>query len=257
MPSGSRRAVVIGLNEYADRERIPSLHGAVNDATEIYRNLTLFGDFEVADRHFLTDEKGTSENIRRAISDLFWKLEPCELALLYFSGHGLQDGYGNGYLAPHDIRYDEPFVRGIKVQELRELFLAAKNKEQVLLILDCCHSGIVVEGDKDFPQTTGPFYQSLSASEDDIAAAGRGKFILASSGPDEKSRETRQPHRIRSDGESEHMHGLFTFHLLEGLNGRAADRNHRITLGRLHEYVTRQMEECKGHECFYWGFGSG
>ena len=48
MPSGSRRAVVIGLNEYADRERIPSLHGAVNDATEIYRNLTLFGDFEVA-----------------------------------------------------------------------------------------------------------------------------------------------------------------------------------------------------------------
>src|SRR6266568_5045595 len=236
-----RRAVVVGIDEYENSDKIPGLKGALNDSKEMHERLTTSGKFTIDDKHFLTGEKATSENIRRAISDLLWRTDPCELSLLYFSGHGFQDGYGNGYIAPYDLKYEEPLVRGIRIQELKEYFLASKNKERALLVLDCCHSGIATEGSKDLAEVKLPFYQSLSSLQQDAAGRGSGKFILASSGAGEKSREVRLDHFIRTPGEKTHDHGLFTFHLLEGLNGKAADENNRVTLGRLHKHVSEQM----------------
>ena len=66
-----RRAVVIGVNEYKDSE-IPKLTGAVNDAIELCEKLKASGDFEIADEHFLVNEKATCTAIRKAISDLLW-----------------------------------------------------------------------------------------------------------------------------------------------------------------------------------------
>src|SRR6266850_1322651 len=85
-----KRAVVIGINEYADQKL--NLLGAVNDAEEIRKLLRESDEFTIDTKHFLTNKNATSDNIRQAISDLLWKSEEkCDTALLYFAGHGRRD----------------------------------------------------------------------------------------------------------------------------------------------------------------------
>lgn len=96
-----RRAVVVGINKYEDPAVRPELRGAENDAREVFARLLKFGGFDIdKKKHLLLGSAATCENMRRAISDLFWKKDPCDIAVFYFSGHGFLDDYGNGYLAP-------------------------------------------------------------------------------------------------------------------------------------------------------------
>src|ERR1700674_2211187 len=139
----SRRAVVIGVNKYED-ESIPELKGAENDATELHERLTDrdSGGFDVADGHFLVGKEATSDAIRQTLSDLLWKTDSSDLSLFYFSGHGFQDEYGNGYIAPWNMRRNDPMVRGIRMSYLTDLLLTATLKKTAMMILDCCYSGI-------------------------------------------------------------------------------------------------------------------
>jgi uncharacterized caspase-like protein len=68
-----RRAVVIGINKYQD-DTIPELKGAINDAREMYARLVDLesGGFEIAEEHYLLDEKATFLAVRKAMSDLLW-----------------------------------------------------------------------------------------------------------------------------------------------------------------------------------------
>ena len=124
--SDARRAVIVGINRYANDKM--NLQGAVHDAEDIRSILKQYGPFTVEDGHFLTDERATMVAVREAISDLFWDTGDCELALFYFSGHGHRDHYNYVYLLPHDANNKEPFVKGIRIQELKDLFLRAEPK---------------------------------------------------------------------------------------------------------------------------------
>lgn len=247
----TKRAVVIGINKYTDG-RIHPLKGAVNDAQDIYDRLTKSGGFEIKKEHFLLDEEATSSAIRKAISDLLWKVDRSALSLLYFSGHGFQDEYGNGYIGTHDIDSTEPLVCGIRMQELTEHLLKAKNKDTILFVLDCCYSGIATEGKGgDVPFQENQLEQWFSALENQ--STGKGKIILASSRKDQKSREmVNCSHEIGFD--QPHDHGAFTFHFLEGLDGKAA-QNEAVTLHDIHTYIERQMQNDAQHTMSFYGAG--
>lgn len=228
-PEKKRHAIIVGIDDYP---HIPKLTGAVNDATDMSELLKNFGGFEVD--HFLTDEKAKCGAIRKAISDLFWQLNQCDIALFYFSGHGFVDTRGNGYIAPYDMWKDEPLVYGINMGELKQILLDSKNKSCVIMIFDCCYSGIITKGDKSIPNAKSsfdPYFEDLKS--------GEGKIILASSGGDQTSKETSDCNHVK--GGSPHPHGTFTFHLVEGLYGNASDQTGIITLGQLLKYVEKNM----------------
>jgi uncharacterized caspase-like protein len=250
--ASSRRAVIIGVDDYADSS-ITNLLGAVNDAKEMHARLTEFGDFTVASEHLLLNENATAWNIRQAVSDLLWKTEKTEFSLVYFSGHGLTDSYGNGFLAPHDMAKDAPLVCGIRMQELRDIMIAAKNKTTILLILDCCYSGIAADGDKAVGGTPplDTVEQCLVPLNEATLSAG-GKLILTSAGSDERSREIATS-RHRLGKEPPHPHGAFTFELLEGLDGRASHEEHEVTLGSLISCVTEALAGRAEHQPKLYG----
>jgi len=241
-----RRAVVVGINEYADKENIPKLEGAERDASEIRD--ALLGDrggFAIPERHFLLGEKATCTAIRQAISDLFWASEECYLSLFYFSGHGIVDSYGNLYLATHDVRKNEPFIAGINQDELQRVFFNAKNSRCGLLVLDCCYSGIATKGTKgvseaDTKAAVGKFLKTVDEGVNEESITGRGKMILASCGMAEESREICSEHKNTHEI---HPHGAFTFHLLEALAGQAKNEKNMITLARLKDYVDTHLLE--------------
>jgi uncharacterized caspase-like protein len=240
------------VNEYKD-VRIPKLKGALNDAVELRQHLSESGGFDIPDEHLLLDNDASCQNIRRGISDLLWKPDPCDLTLFYFSGHGLQDSAGNGYIAPVDMQADQPLVCGVRMQELRELVLSAQNKQSVIVILDCCYSGIATEGkggDMELAVEDLLVDQCFSPFADQ--ETGRGKVILASSGKNEKSHEVCCGHEL---GKPEpHDHGLFTFHLLEGLDGQASETED-ITLDGLHRYLVSQLHNDPQHKMSFFGAG--
>jgi uncharacterized caspase-like protein len=226
----AKRAVVIGIDDYAGA-KIEKLSGAVLDATEVHQVLAENGGFEIKREHFLTDTQATSESIRSAISDLFWKSEEREaIALFYFAGHGAHDYLDNGYLLPHDADVDAPFVKGISIQELKSLFLASKINTTAIMILDCCYSGIATRArrglDKD--EAIKKFGDVLR-----LQSSGSGQFILASAGANEKAREVEMTH---ADG-SKHVHGKYSFHLIEALRGVAGDNSGQISLGEVIRHI--------------------
>jgi hypothetical protein len=234
--SGARRAVVIGINKYHD-ERIGDLRGAVNDATDIHHILTNSGQFVIdPEKHFLTDERATGERIRSAISDLFWRTdEKCDVALFYFAGHGRRDHFDHGYLLPHDVNTDAPFVKGIRIQELRELFRYSEPKRTAILILDCCYSGLVLDRAGNGDEWVKKFHEDLVL--DDRAT---GRFILAAADADKTAREIERVHRLDKDVAA-HPHGLYTFHLIEGLRGGKTNEYGQVSLGDLSNYVANAL----------------
>lgn len=209
----------------------------------MHQRLKDFGDFDVADGHYLTGERATCKAIRKAISDLFWQTDSCDLALFYFSGHGFVDSRQNGYIAPYDMLKDEPLVCGINMEELKELILCSENKSSIVVILDCCYSGITTKGAKGGEYKTfafEPYFGNL-----DKEKGGEGKIILASSGETEVSREIPDCKHKHDDGGPPHPHGTFTFHLIEGLDGNASNETGIITLDRLRCYVEEQLGKQK------------
>jgi hypothetical protein len=91
--SGRRIALTLGNNAYA---AVPKLANAVPDAKDVAGALAKRG-FEV---HTLTDFR--ADGGRRAIQDFTKKLQPGDVALLHYSGHGVQVG-GENYLVPVDF----------------------------------------------------------------------------------------------------------------------------------------------------------
>ncbi len=260
MLEGKRKAVIIGINKYDD-PTIPDLEGAVYDAKEVRKELEECGSFKID--HFLVNENATSDAIRKAISDLLWQTYSCDLALFFFSGHGFVDSYDNHYLAPRDMLKEAPLVYGIQMQELKQLFLKSVNKTTVLMILDCCYSGVFTKGEKSLTEnktSIDPYFESIN---EDLAALqekygelddkkeGEGKIILASSGETEKSRE-----KIYTHYNDSHPHGSFSFHLIEGLRGKAADDSGIITLPGLIKHIENQLKNDKKQKPTFYTAGS-
>jgi hypothetical protein len=161
------------------------------------------------------------------------------------------------YLLPHDADNKAPFVKGIRIQELKELFLRAepKNKKGIM-ILDCCYSG-------DATAKSGPadseHAQSLHQQLSDIEGSGTGRFIISSAGADRVAREVRKGHAFGEGyevGQGEHWHGAFTFHLIEGLCLGAKDEMGRVSLDSVRRHFAKFQTPDDQKPKFYMGDAS-
>jgi len=243
----SKQAMIVGVNNYKD-EDIPSLRGAEKDATEIRDILTKHGGFTVEEkekRHFLVGPNATADAIRRGLSDLLWNTNSMDVVLFYFSGHGFKDSYGRGFIAPCDMEKQRPLVHGITMQEIKELALNSPNKGSVVLILDCCYAGVAADEHKgdigDTLDTAENCFSDLNSESVDVTPSG--VFVFSSSAADQLSRELSDcRHKLGS--EEPHVHGAFTFNLIEGLNGGAAtEKGGQISVASLKDYLHKQMTQ--------------
>ncbi len=235
---GNRRAVIIGIDKYEDK-KINSLQGAESDAIDIYNRLSnpKIGHFKISEKEeFLLGNNATFDNIRKAISRLFWKTEGSDLALFYFSGHGFQDGSGNTYIAPFNMCKDEPFLHGINIEELKRLFHNPINRTNII-ILDCCHGDVATakgDGKSKNGMLKELFIEKCS-----------GRYIIASTGDDETAREREFSHEINKDDKKKHYHGILSYYLIEGLDGGAADPAGIVTLNELSKYINGKLNTDK------------
>lgn len=196
-----KKALIIGLNNYP----MAPLHGCIKDAKLVEEALSYNGDgSKNFDCKIMTDEYRLlrKAEIRQAIVKLFQGQE--DIALLYFSGHGLVNSIG-GYIVTDDYENGD---EGISMDEILTLANKSMSSNRII-ILDCCHSGVC---------------GTLQSTGNNVAQISEGVTVLTASRGDEVAKEVGGA-------------GLFTSLVIEGLKGGAADLLGNITPGSLYSYV--------------------
>jgi hypothetical protein len=133
--------------------------------------------------------------------------------LLYFSGHGFLSKTG-GLLCTSDATKDD---WGIPMQEVVDLAFDSQ-AHQILIILDCCHSGDIAN----------LAIMNKDAGKSPLATLRENMTVIAASRATEAA--------IEAGG-----HGLFTGALLDALEGGAADHMGFVTAPALYAYVSRRF----------------
>jgi caspase domain-containing protein len=241
-------AISVGINKYYDDEEdeegkgIPRLDGAENDAKEFFELLTSeTAGFENDTENLLLGENATHRKITERVADIFRENKKFEMALFYFSGHGFVDKKGDLYLSTYDVSKKDPYIGGINVDDLRDQIYKSENKNNAIMILDCCYSGAATKGAKEGSKNLIPVVRQKIENTQG-KNYGAGKFTIASSAASKVSWE--KADCKHSDKDIPHVHGEFTYHLLEGLSGGAADgTSGEITLLSLQQYIDNKLAE--------------
>jgi WD40 repeat protein len=225
------KILAIGISRYDD-PRIDHLAFAVFDARELIKAFQgqegkLYG--RVTSRLIATGELQPPEkdHIARELSVFFRDLGSRDTALLFLSGHGVNDDDGNYYFLPSDIRLNAgggiPYGDALSVEAIVKALDAPGRK---LLFLDSSH-------------TSG-----ISAAN--IRAVDTARLAM-----DLKPLRPLFFSSTRGDGLSgesaEHKAGFFAYAIKEGLAGEAdSDHDKVITMGELDSYVSRRVLDLSG-----------
>jgi hypothetical protein len=200
-----KRALIVGINDYAGAP----LKGCVNDATALASVLETHGDgspnFAVK---LLTSPSGiiTRASLRQSLETLF--AGDCDIALFYFSGHGLIKSTGGCIVTTDYQKYDE----GISMDEMLSMANKSAIKNKVIL-LDCCHSGA---------------FGTSNIGGSAVAQLSEGLTVLTASRDSESALEINGC-------------GVFTSLVVDALQGGAADLRGHVTPGSIYAYVDQAL----------------
>jgi hypothetical protein len=207
-----RRALIVGINTY---DSFDDLHSCVADAegmTEVLRRHKNgepnFDCFILADQ--VPDSRITRANLRAALNKLF---DFDGDVLFYFAGHGFL-GKTGGLLCTADAVEGD---WGIPMQEVVDLAYRS-HARQILLVLDCCHSG----------DTASQAAMSMDAGKNPLAVLRENMTVIAASRATEPA--------VEAGG-----HGVFTRALIDALEGGAADHMGFVTAPAIYAYVSRRF----------------
>lgn len=212
-------AVIIGAAAYS---RMTELEFTDDDAQKIYNFLTSPSGGKIPNYQvqLLLDQQVTRNNVLQAVQTIYSQADYNDVIIFYFSGHGTQ----NAFLAIDSDGASHPIQhRAIKYYIDQSL---ARHK---IIIADACHAGTFAYNSNALAAVLRTFYDAFEKTAGGVA-------FLMSSRAEEYSYEDQ---RLNS--------GIFSYFLLEGLNGAAdEDGNEIITLGEAFDYVSKKVSNFTG-----------
>lgn len=212
---GQSWALVIGIDDYV---HWPKLRHATKDAHAIGRALVEKYGFSPERVITLKDAEATRNGILAAFHErLQQALKPQDRVVVFFAGHGatmrLSSGRDLGYIIPVDSRPNAIASDAIPMTELQNIAESLRARH-VLFLMDACYSGLgLARGASGFLQ------QNARRLGRQMLTAGGADQMVADNGPA--------------------GHSIFTWTLLQGLEGRADLNNDGfITATELAAYVS-------------------
>lgn len=220
-------AIVIGIENYSD---IPKADFAQHDASAVRQHLIAMG-YPPRNIQVLTGKRATKTGIQKYVEAWLPKMvNENSTVFFYYSGHGAPDtNSGQAYLVPFDG--DPQFLEqtAYSVKNLYNQLNSLKAK-QVLVAMDSCFSGS--GGRSVLPKGARPLVSKIDMGT--MAVEEKDSKIVAFSAS--------QADQISGTVEDQH-HGAFTYHLLKGLNGAAADKYGSVTGQSLYNYLKPAVED--------------
>jgi GUN4-like/Caspase domain len=220
----AKLALLIGVSEY--QVGLNLLLGAVKDVDAMQRVLqhSEIGGFNEVKT--LTNPDPIT--MQEAIEALFSNRAKDDLALLFFSGHGVKDDRGRLYFATRLTRKDPSgdLIKSTAVPAsfVQDIMSSSRCKRQVVL-LDCCFSGAFAEGMTAKDDGTVDVQNQLG---------GEGRAVLTSS--------TSTQYSFEQQGSDL---SVYTRYIVEGIETGAADTDNdgSISIDELHDYARKKVQE--------------
>lgn len=225
----------VGINKYEN----PSyeLTYAIDDA-KAYNRIVQKGAkpiFNSVEEYFIQDNDANKAKIEETFQSIANKAKPQDVFIFYFAGHGAMGSASNDetadfFIIPYDVtniygNYGLLKEKAISGEEILQLSKQIKAGKQ-LFILDACQSG----GALNALNTRGATREKAIAQ----LARSTGTFFLLASGAIQFASEA-----------SELRHGIFTYAILEALEGKAdgGTPDEKITASELKSYVEDRVPE--------------
>ncbi|MBH8565395.1 caspase family protein, partial [Nostoc sp. CENA67] len=230
--------LLVGVNQYQD-ERLPSLLYSAVDcqglATALADATPGFPQTQKWVHHDFAVHLPTLANVRASLDKISAAAQPEDTILFYFSGHGmLEPNSQQAVLCLTDTQTDNLLHTSLGLQELLQ-FLGNSGVQTQLVWLDACHSGSMTfrgaRSDttvKSLPNPTPQMVELLRQR----AKQSKGFYALLSCDTNQQSWEF-----------PELGHGVFTYYLMRGLRGEAADAQGIIDADGLYRYVYHQTRQ--------------
>jgi tetratricopeptide (TPR) repeat protein len=230
LPASAKRwALVIGVDKYTDPQ-ISALKGSDNDARQIADALIRFSGFPKDQVILLStsepiERQPTRVNILRRLSNLSTTVPKDGMLLVSFAGHGMERG-GQAFLLPADAQISDSisFLEETAISMSRvKSWIKETGVSQVVLLLDACRND--PGGRADAPNNLSNAY--VNAFNFDV----RNKEVQAfatvyATGIGQRAYEY-----------TEKKQGYFSWAVVEGLKGAAANDKGEVTLAQLVKYV--------------------
>ncbi|HMJ70568.1 MAG TPA: caspase family protein [Cyclobacteriaceae bacterium] len=237
--------LAVGINQYKNpRMTLTYARPDAQSFIEVMeKKATLFKNLEL---HTLYDQEASRGNILKKLDDLSSKIQPEDVFVFYYAGHGSMVDNQFYFIPTESLRlYD---ASSLKTEAIEATVLQDKLKNiralKQLIIMDACQSG----GSVELLATRG------ASEEKAIAQLSRsaGIHVMASAGSDQFATEF-----------AELGHGLFTYLLLKALQGDAdgAPKDGKVTIYELKSYLDDQVPEMtrklKGKPQYPYTFSRG
>lgn len=223
--------MLVGVNQYQD-EQLPSLNYSAVDCQGLGEALITstspIFQKDITTYHDFAPQLPTLKNVLSRLQQITQSATTVDTILFYFSGHGVVDSHTHKvFLCLQDTQKSDLENTGLSLQLLLQS-LASSGVQNQLVWLDACHSGgMTLRGTtpEKFFNPTPQLVELLQKR----AAKSQGFYALLSCDNDQQSWEF-----------PELGHGVFTYYLIRGLSGEAADHQGLINLDGLYRYVYHQ-----------------
>jgi uncharacterized caspase-like protein len=192
------------------------------------------GGLAEEDTLVLLNDAATTESIRHALFSFLTKPQEQDTVVIYIAGHGAPDPLDprNLYLITADTKPDDMGGTAFPMWQMQDVFDRILKAKRVLTFADTCHSygfsGLRAgPGQKHANNLVNQYLQRY-------ASKGQRAVITASDISESSFEDAKW-----GDG-----HGVFTYFLLQGLQGKA-DANHDgvVTAGELFAYLQQSVRQ--------------
>lgn len=212
-------AVIVGIESY---QQVPPADFGERDAQAVREHLAALG-FPQRNIVHLAGNMATKSNMEKYLEHwLPEKVNEASKVVFFFSGHGAPDiDSKQAFLVPWDG--DVKFIQqtGYPVKRLYAKLNALKAK-QVLVALDSCFSG--AGGRSVLPKGARPLVTRVDEGGEQL-----GKLVILSASEGDEI----------ALSDDQQGHGLFTYHLLKGLNTKGG----AATVKSLYDYLVPRVQD--------------
>lgn len=219
-------AVIIGISTYKNLPLKSHLEFADEDASAI-RDFLIgpSGGFSHENVELLLNEQASREPILRALERLQNKASPDDLAFIFFAGHGIVRS-GQGFVLAYDSQPADLLFTAVEMDSFNSLIKNLRARS-VVIFTDACHSGTIGDLASQTGATEPVTNLTAKAFADTSGRMDQTSFIFSAASPTQSSWEL-----------GSLKHGLFTHHVLEGLDGKAdSNANGVVTADELYDHV--------------------
>jgi uncharacterized caspase-like protein len=226
-------ALIIGISEYQNAN-IRKLNYTHADAQAFYDLLIdpQRAGFQKDNVRLLLDAAATRTQILKAVNQwLFSRVTPDSTLMIFFAGHGGEEqdkcdpetGRKAYYFLPWDADPEDMATTGVSQSDFQKL-LRTLRSQRMVIFLDACHStGVAKGGARDIATVAAPKYEAF--------AEGEGRVVIAAAKPEQCSWE-----------DQKFQHGIFTYHLLEALRGKAdTNGDGYVSIQEVAAYLQREV----------------